>query len=96
MGLPAREIRGFPARRVDPYRAGITTTTFGWLMQAPDLGNFWTAWEVYFQRNVRCYHTPLSMAGPPNCSIVNIKLLPLFSESPVVKSPLVPTARPSR
>jgi hypothetical protein len=32
MGFPASETSGFPGRRLEPYRAGITTTTFGELM----------------------------------------------------------------
>jgi hypothetical protein len=35
MGFPAKETKGFPGRRLEPNRAGITTTTFDELIELP-------------------------------------------------------------
>jgi len=35
MGFPAKETSGFPGRRLEPNRAGITTTTFDELIEVP-------------------------------------------------------------
>src|SRR5258708_15383828 len=102
MGFPASDTSGFPGSRIEPYLAGITTTTLAKL----------SSYHARFKRNKnslltvykfagrflvwRCYHRPPVPSGPSNCSIVNIKQLLLFSGSRVIESRLVPTARPSR
>src|SRR5206468_10468441 len=66
MGFPASEIRGLPASRVEPYRAGMTMTTFGGLMEAPQAGNFSVRSGVLLQGTPRCYHTPLGRPAHAN------------------------------
>jgi hypothetical protein len=54
MGFPANETSGFPGRRLDPYRAGITISTFAELMfRLP----------TQFPSNFYCNFPPLASPG---------------------------------
>src|SRR5216684_7434469 len=98
MGFPASNTSGFPGKRVEPYLAGMTTTTLAKLssFHSPRTRNKNCQRIVYdSQRRLlvrRCYHTPTASSGRSNCSIVNIKQLHLCSKIGVVESGLVRTA----
>src|SRR5260370_2400105 len=64
IGLPASNTSGFPGKRVDPYRAGITTTTLTEPISCfSDIpGNKPHFFTVFTEQGAfvrRCYHTAL-------------------------------------